>query len=74
MIFIDSGFFLAFLDPRDSLHVRARAWADQIKEEMVVSEYVIWETMNFCDKPINRPRVLALVNHIRRCFFGPCGI
>ena len=65
MIFLDSGFFLAFLDPRDSLHVRARAWAGQIKEEMVVTEHVLWETMNFCSKPINRPRAHTLVKHIR---------
>lgn len=65
MIFVDSGFFLAFLDPRDSLHELARSWGSKIKEDMVVTEYVICETVNFCSKPINRPRVHALVKHIR---------
>lgn len=28
-------------------------------------EYVLWETVNFFSKPVNRPKVHALLEHIR---------
>jgi hypothetical protein len=39
MIFVDSGFLLAFAQPTDALHRRAEAWARVIAEPLLVTEY-----------------------------------
>lgn len=64
MPLIDADYLIAFLNPRDQLHARAHAWAAHIVRELVVTEYVIWETVNFFSKPVNRPKVHALVAHV----------
>src|SRR5260370_31410145 len=65
MILVDTGYLLALLDERDALHPRALSWAKAIAERLLVSEYVLWETMNACSRPTNRPKVHALLAHIR---------
>jgi len=65
MIFVDTSYLLAILDPRDALHDRALDWARHVKEGLLGSEYVLWEVVNACSKPINRPRIQALVAHLR---------
>ena len=51
MIFVDTGFLLAFAQPADGLHERAKAWASAITEPLLVTEYVLWETVNGLSKP-----------------------
>ena len=46
MIFVDTGYFLALAEPRDSLHQRALAWAARLREPFLTTEYVLWETVN----------------------------
>ena len=46
MIFLDTGYFLALFNPRDRLHQRAVSWSVQTKEQLLVSEYVLWECVN----------------------------
>ena len=65
MILVDTGFLLALAQPSDSLHERARAWADAISEPLLVTEYVLWETVNGLSKPIDRPKAHLSVEHIR---------
>jgi uncharacterized protein len=65
MILVDTGFLLALLDPRDALHDRARAWAVHIRDQLLVTEYVLLETVNFASAPANRVKVHALVEHVR---------
>jgi predicted nucleic acid-binding protein len=65
MLLCDSGFFIALLDPGDGLHRRARAWASQLVEELVVTEDVLWETINFGSKPPSRSKVHTLVAEVR---------
>ncbi|HXG11123.1 MAG TPA: PIN domain-containing protein [Gemmataceae bacterium] len=65
MILIDTSYFVALLDPRDGLHAHAKAWAAHITEPLVVTEHVLWETINFASHPVNRPKVHALVAHVR---------
>jgi predicted nucleic acid-binding protein len=65
MLLIDTGYLLAFLDPHDALHARARRWAGCLTEPLLVTEYVLWETVNACSKPVNRPRVHALLSGLR---------
>jgi predicted nucleic acid-binding protein len=41
--------------PRDSLHMRAMAWSRVVHEPLLVTEYVLFETMNDLSAPIERP-------------------
>ncbi len=65
MIFADTGFFIAILNPRDELHSRALGWLPVVKAPLVVSEYVIWETINYFSMPIDRPKVHAWLAQVR---------
>jgi predicted nucleic acid-binding protein len=65
MIFADTGFFIALLNPRDELHARVQAWLTHVTEKVVVSEYVLWELVNFYSKPINRSKVHKLLTRLR---------
>lgn len=65
MILIDTSDFLALLQPRDSLHERAKAWARAIREPVVVTEYVLWETVNALSAPVDRPKVGSMLSLVR---------
>jgi len=65
MPLIDTGYFIALLNPHDQLHARAEAWSAHVSQMLLVTEYVIWETVNFFSKPVNRPKVHALLVHLR---------
>lgn len=56
MIFIDTGYLIALLNPGDELHVRAAKWTSHIHEPLLVSEYILWELGNAFSRPANRPR------------------
>ena len=47
MIFVDTSFLLAVLNPRDTLHPRAQAWAAVIAEPLLVTEYVVCEQAGY---------------------------
>jgi hypothetical protein len=65
MIFADTVFFIALLNLRDELHARVQAWVVHVTEKVVVSEYVLWEMVNFYSKPVNRPKVHDLLARLR---------
>jgi predicted nucleic acid-binding protein len=65
MIGVDTGFFPALCQPRDALHRRAQAWAAQVSEPFLVTEYVLWETVNALSEPVDRPKALALLRGVR---------
>lgn len=65
MIFLDTGYFVALLNPRDELHSRALAWSETINEPLLVTEYVLWETINTFSLPPDRPKAHALVHHLQ---------
>ena len=65
MILLDTGYFVALLNPRDELHSRALAWSEIIDEPPIVTEYVLWETINTFSLPTDRPKVHALVLHLQ---------
>lgn len=56
MILADSGNFVALARPRDSLHEVAILWTQVIREPIVVTEYVLVETMNHLSAPADRRR------------------
>lgn len=64
MILVDSGFLLGFAHPTDALHRRAVAWAQRISEPMLVTEYVLCETVNNLSKRADRSRAHRIVELI----------
>jgi predicted nucleic acid-binding protein len=64
VIFVDTAFLLASLDPCDALHAVARARAALIRERLLVTEHVLWETLNFVASTANRAKGEFLVREI----------
>ena len=65
MIFVDTGFLLALSQPGDALYARAKGWASIVTEPLVVTEYILWETVNRLSQPVDRPKAHGLVSYIR---------
>jgi predicted nucleic acid-binding protein len=65
MIFVDTSFLLAVLNPRDTLYSRAQAWAALIAEPLLVTEYVVWEMVNSLSLPVDRPKAHLAVQEIQ---------
>ena len=65
MIFVDTGYLIALINPSDSLHQRALAWAEAIQVQMSLTEYVLLETVNHFSAPLNRLRVHTVLNNIQ---------
>lgn len=65
MIFVNTSFFLAVLNPRDLLHSRAQAWVETIAEPLLITEYVIWELVNGLSMPADRPKVHSTIQEIQ---------
>jgi predicted nucleic acid-binding protein len=65
MIFVDTGYLLALIQPRDSLHERALRWAHWLKEELITTEYVLLETFNALSAPVDRPKAHSLLARLR---------
>ena len=66
MIFVDTGYLIALLNPRDQLFQRAKAWAHALAEPLVVTEYVIWELVNGFSMPADRLKVHQALAEIQR--------
>ena len=65
MILVDTGFFLAIVQPRDTLHERARRWAAAVAEPLLVTDYVLWETVNALSSPADRAKAHLVLNLVR---------
>jgi predicted nucleic acid-binding protein len=65
MILVDTGYLLALVSPRNALYSRAQAWAAVVTEPLIVTEYVIWETVNALSAPLDRPKAQAIVARLR---------
>src|SRR5436190_3977300 len=57
MIFVDSGYFIALLRPRDRLRVRASGWGRLLSEQLLTTEYVLWESISWFSPPRNRVKI-----------------
>jgi uncharacterized protein len=57
MIFADAVFLVALVDIRDQLHRRAQFWSTAIREDILTTEYVLWEFVNFLSSPLDRLKV-----------------
>lgn len=70
MILIDTGYLIAILRPTDELHPRALAWSQAVREDLLVTEYVLLEAINELSAPPERSaahRMLALVRADQAC-------
>ncbi|MEX0774984.1 MAG: PIN domain-containing protein [Phycisphaeraceae bacterium] len=70
MILIDTGYLIAILRPADELHWRAVAWSQAVHDHLIVTEHVLWETINQLSAPAERPivhRMLAEIRTDRSC-------
>ena len=65
MILVDTGYLVAIAQPADALHLRAVSWAKMVSEPTLVTEHVLWETVNFLSTPGDRPKVRCLIDHIQ---------
>ena len=65
MILVDTGFLVALAQRRDALHQRAQAWAASVDEPLLVTEYVLLETVNQLSSPVDRARAHAIATRIR---------
>lgn len=65
MIYVDSGYLIALSIPRDSLHERALLWSEHVGEPLLLTEYVLWETINYLSPLVDRPKAYVLIEHIQ---------
>jgi uncharacterized protein len=64
VIFVDTGYFLALAMRGDALHRRAVTWANAVSEPFLVTEYVVWETMNALSTPSDRAKGHLILSQI----------
>ena len=65
MIFVDTGYLLAVLNPRDELFQRAQDWALTVREPLITTEYVLCELVNSLSTPIDRPKSHSAIAEIQ---------
>jgi predicted nucleic acid-binding protein len=65
MIFVDTGYLLAVLNPGDELFERAQRWAANVNERLITTEYVVLELVNALSDPADRAKAHAAVAEIR---------
>ena len=66
MIFVDASYLIALYNPADSLWARAKAWSITVNEPLVVTEHVLWETVDAFSAPVDRPRAHDVLATVRR--------
>ena len=64
MILIDTGYLLALVQVRDELHERAVRWAQATTTTLLITDYVIWETINALSQPTDRAKGHLLLDHL----------
>jgi predicted nucleic acid-binding protein len=62
MIFVDASYLVAFANPADVLHARARAWSGVIDESLLTTDFVLCEFVNLLSKAKDRRRAAATLN------------
>ena len=56
MILIDTAYLIALAEPRDALHGLAGRWTRRLSDSLLLSEYVVLETMNALSAPPDRAK------------------
>jgi uncharacterized protein len=66
MIFLDTGYLLAVVNPRDALHQRAMAWSLYVTEPVVTTEFVLLEAANALANRPGRERCELMIGYVRQ--------
>jgi uncharacterized protein len=61
---LDTGYLLALFDPADELRPRAMSWSLILREQCIVTEYVLWECVNAFSRPEDRATAHVLVDYL----------
>jgi uncharacterized protein len=64
MIYIDTGFLIGLFNTKDTLHDRALKWAAKLNDPLIVSEYVLWECVNYFSAVKFRAVASRVVTHV----------
>lgn len=64
MMFADTGYFIALLNPFDNLHARTLLWSRAVRERVCTTDYVLLETVNYFSKPADRSAVHNLLRRL----------
>jgi predicted nucleic acid-binding protein len=64
--FADTSFWIALVDRGDSFHEAAVELSGGLDGRITTTEAVLLETANSMARPDWRPRVIALIEHLRR--------
>lgn len=65
MILVDTGYFIGYANQQDGLRGRVLAWNAVLQEKLLVTEYVLWETLNQLSSPKMRGRGHAIADVVR---------
>lgn len=61
VVFADTFYYLALLNPRDSAHQEALAISEQLTARLMTTQYVLTEVADAFAAPLERPKFLALL-------------
>jgi len=61
-VFVDTAFYIALVNPRDSLHVAATELSQQARGEFLTTEYVLIEVGNWLSRTADKPFFLQLAS------------
>ena len=64
-LFVDTSFYVALVNPRDTLHARAVELATRFAGPFLTTEYVLIETANFLSKSDVRSVFLRLLSGLK---------
>ncbi len=63
--FVDSGYWIAFVNVRDALHTRARRLATTMRGPLVTTDAVLFEVADGLSGPATRVAAVTLLRRIR---------
>jgi uncharacterized protein len=64
--FVDTSYYIALLNPRDSLHAKARAMRGDYALDLLTTDFVLLELGNWCAQRRERPLFTQFLGLIRR--------
>ena len=65
LVFADTGFYIAFVNPRDLLHPRSQDFSRRFTGRLLTTEYVLIEVGNFLSRSRDREPFVGLTRSLR---------
>ena len=63
--FVDTSFYVAFVNPRDALHAAARRLSREIRGQVITTEYVLVEVGNWLSRSGDKPLFVKLLTDVQ---------